>query len=391
MRLILLDKTKIPYDLVTKKLNAWYTSINNDQVEKAERIKKEVEAELVNMEENQDALLYYKLLEFRHEIMLSYMESKEIDDLNSAYETIKEIEEQGQLTGMLEYYYFFFLGMYEFRRKELTSAISAYRIAETKQYQVEDEIERAEFFFKVSYVYYYMKQTYFSMNYANRALKIFKKYDEYAVQTLRCQFILAGNLIDSLEFEMALKQFLGALDIAEDIKIDHLIGMSHMNIEICYEELKDFDNAAIHLDLSIKVFEESENIFLTKALFAMSHVEAKRNNFDVSQNYFLQGKEVSEKNKDKEYIAKFKILEGLYFSNGEYHLINEAFSYLANRKMFADVENFATEIGHYFHHRGNLELSNEYYRISIEARRKIMKGEIINEDQPNFIDGNGIK
>ncbi len=59
------------------------------------------------MEENQDALLYYQLLEFRHEIMLSYMESKEIDDLNSAYETIKEIEEQGQLTGMLEYYYYF--------------------------------------------------------------------------------------------------------------------------------------------------------------------------------------------------------------------------------------------------------------------------------------------
>ncbi|MDP4526277.1 hypothetical protein [Bacillus halotolerans] len=86
----------------------------------------------------------------------------------------------------------------------------------------------------------------------------------------------------------------------------------------------------------------------------------------------MQGKEVAEKNKDKEYIAKFKIWEGL-FSNGEYHLINEAFSYLADRKMFADVENFATEIGHYFHHRGNLELSNEYYHISIEARRKRKK------------------
>lgn len=46
------------------------------------------------------------------------------------------------------------------------------------------------------------------MNYANRALKIFKKYDEYAIQTLRCQFIVAGNLIDSLEFEMALQRFL---------------------------------------------------------------------------------------------------------------------------------------------------------------------------------------
>ncbi|SPU01760.1 response regulator aspartate phosphatase; mobile element region [Bacillus tequilensis] len=87
---------------------------------------------------------------------------------------------------MLECYYFFFLGMHEFRRKELTTAIRAYRIAESKLYQVEDELERAEFFFKVSYVYYDMKQTYFSMNYANRALKIFKKYDEYAFQTMRC-------------------------------------------------------------------------------------------------------------------------------------------------------------------------------------------------------------
>lgn len=108
MRSVFLDKDKIPYDLVTKKLNEWYTSIKNDQVEKAEIIKTEVEKELLNMEENQDALLYYQLLEFRHEIMLSYMESKEIDDLNSAYETIKEIEEQGQLTGMLEILLLFF-------------------------------------------------------------------------------------------------------------------------------------------------------------------------------------------------------------------------------------------------------------------------------------------
>lgn len=132
-----------------------------------------------------------------------------------------------------------------------------------------------------------MKQTYFSMNYANRALKIFQKFDEYDVQALRCQFIVAGNLIDSLEFERALQQFLNALEIAEYTKILHLVGMSQMNIGICYEELKDYNKVAMHLRLPFNIFEKSEHSFLTKALFAMAHVYAKKNNFDIAYNYFI--------------------------------------------------------------------------------------------------------
>ncbi|MEC1550162.1 tetratricopeptide repeat protein [Bacillus rugosus] len=391
MRGVFLDKDKIPYDLVTKKLNEWYTSIKNDQVEKAEVIKTEVEKELLNMEENQDALLYYQLLEFRHEIMLSYMKSKEIENLHNAYETIKEIEEQGQLTGMLEYYYYFFKGMYEFRRKELTTAISAYRIAESKLSEVEDEIEKAEFFFKVSYVYYYMKQTYFSMNYANRALKIFREYEEYAVQTLRCQFIVAGNLIDSLEYECALQQFFNSLKLAKKYNIEHLIAMSHMNIGICYDELKEYKKASQHLVLALEIFEKSKHSFLTKTLFTLTYVEAKQQNYDVALTYFRKGRYIADKSDDKEYSAKFKILEGLFFSDGDIQLIKNAFSYLTSRKMFADVENFSIEVADYFHEQGNLMLSNEYYRMSIEARRKIKKGEIIDENQPDSIGSSVIR
>ncbi|MBV7320313.1 response regulator aspartate phosphatase [Bacillus halotolerans] len=377
---VFLMKGKIPYDLVTKKLNAWYTAIKNDHVEQAETIKQEVEIELKDMEENQDALLYYQLLEFRHEIMLSYMESKRIDNLTSTYETIKEIEEQGQLTGMLEYYFYFFKGMYEFRRKELTTAISAYRVAESKLSEVEDEIEKAEFFFKVSYVYYYMKQTYFSMNYANRALSIFKDYDEYAVQTIRCQFIVAGNYIDSLEFEKALHVFFNSLHIAESINSDHLIGMSHINIGICFDELKQYEDAAAHLEISLGCLEKTNNSFLSKALFILTHVKAKQHDINSALSFFKKGQFFSRINNDHEYTAKFKILEGLYFSNGEYHLIKDALAYLESRKMYADVENYAIEVGDYFHEHGNLLLSNEYYRMSIEARRKIKKGEIVNEN-----------
>lgn len=115
----------------------------------------------------QDVLLYYQLLDFRHELMLIYLRSKDVEEVRNTYEILKEKE--GSLSKMLEYYFFFFMGMYEFRRKELVSAINAYSLAETKLSEIEDEIERGEFYFKVSEVYYYMKQTYFSLSYAKRA------------------------------------------------------------------------------------------------------------------------------------------------------------------------------------------------------------------------------
>ncbi|MEH7234448.1 tetratricopeptide repeat protein, partial [Bacillus safensis] len=151
--------SKIPYDLVSTRLNFWYTAIKNNLINEAKEIKSEVEQLIMNMEENQDVLLYYQLLDFRHELMLSYMNAKGLKEVNETYEQLRQNE--GNLTGMLEYYFFFFMGMYEFRRRELTTAISAYRIAEIKLKDIEDEIEHAEFYFKISEVYYYMKQTFF--------------------------------------------------------------------------------------------------------------------------------------------------------------------------------------------------------------------------------------
>ncbi len=79
---------------------------------------------------------------------------------------------------MLEYYYYFFMGMFYFRQKELAFSLNHYRQAERYLDSIESEdieVEKAEFYFKLSEVYYHMKQTYFSMNYAMRAYDIFKK------------------------------------------------------------------------------------------------------------------------------------------------------------------------------------------------------------------------
>ncbi|MEC0768499.1 Rap family tetratricopeptide repeat protein [Bacillus atrophaeus] len=373
-----LKKDKIPYDLVISKLNSWYTTIKKNMIDDAEKMKSEIEFLLQDIQENQDVLLYYQLLEFRHELMLIYLKSKDVEDVQATYEILKEKE--GSLTNMLEYYYFFFVGMYEFRRKELESAISAYNMAETKLSEVEDELERAEFYFKVSEVYYYMKQTYFSLNYAKRAIKIYRKYNIDDERILHCRFIVAGNLIDTLNYESAIHELVRGLRDAKRIGKKYLIATFHMNLGIVYRGVNKYNLSVLFLRNALAVFQEENHIFMCKTLFNLSHVLAQKGEADKALLYFEKGNMIALWNKDYEYQAKFKLLKGLYFSNEDVSLINKALDYFESKKLFADIEEYAKEVADFFYRKGKSSLANEYYR-KIAARNEIRKGEIIHEEK----------
>ncbi len=78
--------------------------------------------------------------------------------------------------------------MYHFRTRDLVIALTYYREAE-KYLDLLDKnanTDKAEFYFKMSEVYYYMKETHFSMNYAQRAYLKSKKM-------LREPYIWQGN------------------------------------------------------------------------------------------------------------------------------------------------------------------------------------------------------
>ncbi len=69
-----------------------------------------------------------------------------------------ERDRRKKLDNMRAYYYNFFRGMYEFRNGEYTKAITYYKKAERKIPTISAKIEKAEFYFKLSEVYYHMKR-----------------------------------------------------------------------------------------------------------------------------------------------------------------------------------------------------------------------------------------
>ncbi len=109
------------------KITEWYQHIQKFNVTDAEMLKAEVERDIELMEEDQDLLIYYQLMAFRHSIMIEYIAPSGKKQMELS-EYLKRIEgNKRKLDHMLTYYYHFFRGMYEFRNGEYTKAITYYK------------------------------------------------------------------------------------------------------------------------------------------------------------------------------------------------------------------------------------------------------------------------
>ncbi|WP_186318397.1 RapH N-terminal domain-containing protein, partial [Bacillus pumilus] len=64
----------IPSPVVAVKINEWYKHIKRFNVKESEVLREEVRKEIDAMEEDEQAVLYFQLMEFRHQLMLDYVQ-----------------------------------------------------------------------------------------------------------------------------------------------------------------------------------------------------------------------------------------------------------------------------------------------------------------------------
>ncbi|AVB11397.1 RapH N-terminal domain-containing protein [Bacillus velezensis] len=375
----------IPYDLVATKMNHWYNMIKMDWESRANRMKEEVEKELQHMEENQDVLVYYSLLEFRHEMMIAYKTPNAAKGINDRFKQLKQYEGEVNLTGMLEYYYYFFMGMYYFRQKELTYSLDCYRKAENFLNTVDfenAEIERAEFYFKLAEVCYHMKQTYFSMNNALRAYEIFKKQPFYGVMNVRCQFVIFGNLLDSLKTDEALKQAYKAYKDAKELgnherDRNHLIRSALFNKGLCYNHLEEPDKSFISFHKSLQITEPENNDYFAKTLFVIAFLKGKQNDTETAWEYYNKSKYLAESNGNEVVMEKLKMVKGLFLSD-DLDLVRETFQFFKkNKSLYPDMESYAISVAELLARKKDSWGAIEFYRLANEARIQIKRGESI--------------
>ncbi|TWG64348.1 response regulator aspartate phosphatase A (stage 0 sporulation protein L) [Bacillus subtilis J26] len=374
-------KQTIPSSYVGLKINEWYTHIRQFHVAEAERVKLEVEREIEDMEEDQDLLLYYSLMEFRHRVMLDYIKPFGDDTSQLEFsELLEDIEgNQYKLTGLLEYYFNFFRGMYEFKQKMFVSAMMYYKRAEKNLALVSDDIEKAEFAFKMAEIFYNLKQTYVSMSYAVQALETYQMYETYTVRRIQCEFVIAGNYDDMQYPERALPHLELALDLAKKEGNPRLISSALYNLGNCYEKMGELQKAAEYFEKSVSICKSEKFDNLPHSIYSLTQVLYKQKNDAEAQKKYREGLEIARQYSDELFVELFQFLHALYGKNIDTESVSHTFQFLEEHMLYPYIEELAHDAAQFYIENGQPEKALSFYEKMVHAQKQIQRGDCLYE------------
>ncbi|MCY8424599.1 response regulator aspartate phosphatase RapA [Bacillus vallismortis] len=374
-------KQTIPSSYVGLKINEWYTHIRQFHVAEAERVKLEVEREIEDMEEDQDLLLYYSLMDFRHRVMLDYIKPLGEDTSQLEFsELLEDIEgNQYKLTGLLDYYFNFFRGMFEFKQKMFVSAMMYYKRAEKNLALVSDDIEKAEFAFKMAEIFYNLKQTYVSMSYAVQALETYQMYETYTVRRIQCEFVIAGNYDDMQYPERALPHLELALDLAKKEGNPRLISSALYNLGNCFEKMGELQKAAEYFEKSVSICKSEKFDNLPHSIYSLTQVLYKQKNDAEAQKKYREGLEIARQYSDELFVELFQFLHALYGKNMNTESVSHTFQFLEEHMLYPYIEELAHDAAQFYIENGQPEKALSFYEKMVHAQKQIQRGDCLYE------------
>ncbi|MEC1261631.1 tetratricopeptide repeat protein [Bacillus swezeyi] len=362
---------KIAAEEVANTLNSWYRAIRRNDAEQSIRLFEQVKPMLAEMEEDQEVLIYYSLLELRHKIML--------------YDTRgKKIEQQEELTNggsaasdMTSYYYYLFSGAYEVYKKNYEQAVSFYKIAEKKLANVHDEIEAAQFHDKVGKLYYYLGQNLVSLNHTRQAMEIFKSYAEHNINLVSTYITMAGNYTEIGKYKEAEEYLTQAIGTARDAG-DHFKEMQLLhNFGLLYSAMDKPEESICFLEtvLADQAYAASDYYF--NAVFLMIKELFKIGEHDRAAALYKEGKERSKGMENDIFEAKINILYATYEEGGEkaFSDCKDNLEILFKTKQYDSVRELSLLTANVYRGKSLYKEAAYFFLEAIKAEEKMKKVE----------------
>jgi response regulator aspartate phosphatase C/response regulator aspartate phosphatase G len=349
---------------VANRLNEWYDTIKRHEVEEATRLKSEVQQAIEEMEEDQNVLLYYNLIDSRYKQLI-----EQFDESKNILESVKEQTEHTETDQLLKYYYYFFCGLYEFYKRNYIKSIHSYRQAEKFLDDIPDEIEHAEFHFQLANAYYGIMQNYFSLSHAEKALEIYKKHDSYVNRQISVNMVLSFNKFALNQHNNAINLCKEAIEIASSNDIPFLKVIGYFNLGVYNEYLDNLQTARNSLETALDIDYPKDmkkdtylaiKYMLARVLFRMDLIEEGR-------EWLNESKKLAEEINEQTYQTKISIIQSIYLEPNESSLDDEL-EKLKKKKLWHDVSDLSAIAGRHFKKKEMYELATKYLVEALKAK-----------------------
>ncbi|EOV9528074.1 tetratricopeptide repeat protein [Bacillus cytotoxicus] len=352
----------------TKLLNDWYQSMLRQQVLKATNLKREID-EYINIlkeEENkelqdQDLLLYYSLLDFRYKVLTN--------GLNITKNSFDEIETHSAPSDeFLSYYYHFFKAIHATLTTNYNEASEHYEKAEKLLKHVPDEIEHAEFYYRISAFYNFTYQPLKVINYANKALAIFNQHMGYETNVALCKNLLGGVCIHLKQYEQAEEYFTSAIDILQKQNEGTLILRVRNNIGWLYANQNLSPLAIRHLS---EVVENLPNHY--KAILLLGREYFKLGETEKATELAEQGSNICNELDDEVYKHHFAILREMnrnISTEKIEEVILEGIAYFDKEQLHEYTQEYTEKLALRFFEEENHLKASKYFHLHHQAKQK---------------------
>lgn len=354
-------------------LNTWNLAIQKGDLSAAIEMQDDIDRAIDLMEENQDILLYYQLLSFRLKLKLQNI-SRNLD--KPFFQRNAPDEKEEKTNKLMSYYFYFYNGIYHDYLQDYDKALSYFRIAEKKLAYVDDEIEKAEFHYKIAVLFYDLKMTFLSKYHAQIACDTFNAHETYIKRQINCRMLHALNLIDQFEYDKARALFSEAENMIESINDNHLIIHLYYNMGFLESKKENLEEASALFRRTLSYKEiENQDLLKLRCLYELSRIEISSKSNDAIEWIDL-GISLSEQVNHNVFQIKFKLLKELLYEKNQSQLnnINNLCLELEEKRIWVDLEEILVDVAKYLEGRGLLKQSLNYYKRALLASQYVGKG-----------------
>lgn len=354
-------------------LNTWNLAIQKGDLSAAIEMQDDIDRAIDLMEENQDILLYYQLLSFRLKLKLQNI-SRNLD--KPFFQRNAPDEKEEKTNKLMSYYFYFYNGIYHDYLQDYDKALSYFRIAEKKLAYVDDEIEKAEFHYKIAVLFYDLKMTFLSKYHAQIACDTFNAHETYIKRQINCRMLHALNLIDQFEYDKARALFSEAENMIESINDNHLIIHLYYNMGFLESKKENLGEASALFRRTLSYKEiENQDLLKMRCLYELSRIEISSKSSDAIEWIDL-GISLSEQVNHNVFQIKFKLLKELLYEKNQSQLnnINNLCLELEEKRVWVDLEEILVDVAKYLEGRGLLKQSLNYYKRALLASQYVGKG-----------------